>query len=215
MISLYIPGSTWLHRVPAGAKLLVMALISPLIFMVTQWPWLAVGLLLPLAIAASLGSAGLARLAGLRVLLPVVLGIGVIQAWMMSLDAALLSITRIMLMVMLADLITVTTPMQDMMQAMRPLLRPLEFLGLSPKKLSLAMALMIRFIPVLAAQWSAQREAWQARSHRNPKLRLVAPFVSLAMRRTDRVAESVAARSHAMSSGSVALSHSHIADRSR
>lgn len=201
MISLYLSEGTWLHRVPAGIKLIAIAVVSVLVLSTDQWPPLVFALSAAGLMAASLGSGGLRRVAGLRTLLPIIAAIGVLQAIFVSVDAALLSVLRISVMVMLADLVTITTPMQNMMLAIRPLLLPLKAFGVSPAKLSLAVALVIRFIPLLAAQWQAQRDAWRSRSARKPGLRLLVPFVAQALRRTDRVAESVAARSQAQTHG--------------
>lgn len=195
MISLYVSQVTWLHRIPAGIKLMAVAGVSVLVLSVDRWQPLAFVFVATCLLVASLGTAGIERVKSLRSLLPLIMGIGVLHAVVASVDAALLSVLRIMVMVMLADLVTVTTPMQDMMRAIQPLLMPLRGVGISPKRLSLAVALVIRFIPVLIAQWQAQRDAWCSRSDRKPRLQLLVPFISLALRRTDRIAESVAARS--------------------
>jgi biotin transport system permease protein len=127
-------------------------------------------------------------------MLPLILGLGVFQGLLMSWELAALSVTRLLLMIMLADLVTATTPMQEMMRVILPWLRPLQAIGLDPKKLSLAVALVIRFVPVLLAQWQAQGEAWSARSKRRPGFKLIAPFMNETLRRTDYIAEAIVSR---------------------
>jgi len=92
--------------------------------------------------------------------------------------------------------VTATTPTQAILNCVERLITPLcRYIGRDPRKISLAVALMIRFIPVLVSQWQAQREAWFARSNRKPSLRLLTPFVAQALSRTDQIAESLQARS--------------------
>jgi len=97
-------------------------------------------------------------------------------------------------MVMFADLITMTTPMQRMVDVLNLLLIPLDRIGNFRRQLALMAALMIRFIPLLAQQWQSQHLALRARTIRRPKLYLLAAFISQALRRTDQIAESIDAR---------------------
>lgn len=194
MISLYISSRTWLHNIPAGAKLAALAIASLSVLPVANWALLAIACTATTALYCSLGKPGIARLWGLRILLPLVLAIGFFQVLVMSWEAALLSIFRILFMVMLADLVSASTPMQDMMRVVLPLFTPFKLIGLKPKTLALSAALVIRFIPLLAAQWSAQSDAWRARSAKRPGFKLIIPFVSRALARTDQIAESIAAR---------------------
>jgi biotin transport system permease protein len=194
MISLYISSTTWLHRIPAGAKLAGLAIASVLVLPVGDWALLSIACTAAVAVYFSLGAPGVARLWSLRILLPLVLGIGLFQGLVMSWESALVSVFRILFMVMLADLVTASTPMQDMMRVVLPLVAPFKLIGLKPKTLALSVALVIRFIPVLAAQWAAQSDAWRARSGRRPGFKLIIPFISRALARTDQIAESIAAR---------------------
>jgi len=70
-------------------------------------------------------------------MLPLILGLGVFQGLLMSWELAALSVTRLLLMIMLADLVTATTPMQEMMRVILPWLRPLQVIGLDPKEVIL------------------------------------------------------------------------------
>ncbi|WVN42005.1 energy-coupling factor transporter transmembrane component T [beta proteobacterium MWH-UniP1] len=194
MISLYISQPTWLHKWRAGAKLLMLAACSIAVLPVGDWRVLLAGCAAVSLVYISLGRVGLNRWLALRALLFLILGLGVFQALVMTWQDGLLSVFRILFMVMLADLVTATTPMQDMIRAVMPVLKPLSVLGLKPDRLALAVALVIRFVPVLFAQWQSQSDAWRARSNRSPGIKLFAPFMSEALKRTDQIAESIAAR---------------------
>ena len=194
MISLYISQKTWLHQVPAGTKLLALAAISIVVLPVGNILFLALGGCVATGIYLSMGRPGTSRFVGLKAMLPLILGLGVFQGLLMSWELAALSVTRLLLMIMLADLVTATTPMQEMMRVILPWLRPLRVIGVDPKKLSLAVALVIRFVPVLLAQWQAQSEAWSARSKKRSGFKLIAPFMNETLRRTDHVAEAIVSR---------------------
>lgn len=194
MISLYISTHTWLHRWPAALKLSILVLGSMFCLSAHEWRWLLVGIVGLGGVYVSLGGPGRKRLIGLKSFVPLIAGLGLFQGLVMDWHLAMLSATRLLFMIMLADLVTVTTPMQNMLRAVAPILRPLRHFGLNPEKLALAVALVIRFIPLLLNQWQAQREAFMARSGRRPGLRLLIPFMAQALRRTDQIAESITAR---------------------
>lgn len=194
MISLYISKTTWLHRVPAWVKLASLMAASILALSIDTGAVLVLACLVAAALYAFMGRPGLDRLLGLRVVLPIVLALGVLQAWVMSIDQAVVSVARILLMIMLADLVSSTTSMQEMMRVIQPLFRPLSRLGMDVSRLPILVALVIRFVPVLIAQWQSQAEAWRARSLRRPWAAIIPPFLTMTLRRADHIAESLAAR---------------------
>jgi len=194
MISLYISKVTWLHRWPAGIKLALLALFSIAVLPMTDWRWLAAGCMGVAILMISLGPAGRSRLVGLRKLLPLVLAIGLFQMAITSWEAGLVSVLRIMLMVAAADLVTATTSMQALMKAVMPIFKPCQWFGFKPQRIALAVALAVRLIPLLFAQWQSQREAWLARSNRSPRLTLLSPLITQTLQRADHLAEALASR---------------------
>jgi biotin transport system permease protein len=97
-------------------------------------------------------------------------------------------------MLLLADLVSMTTTMSELMEVLAPALRVLRPLGVNPRKMALAVALVLRFVPVLLTRWRAREEAWRARSRRRVPPRLVAAFVADILQLADRVAEALDAR---------------------
>ncbi|CAH1653896.1 MULTISPECIES: energy-coupling factor transporter transmembrane protein EcfT [unclassified Chelatococcus] len=194
MISAYLARPTWLHRVPAGAKLIAVAAISIAVLPVSDWRLLMLGLCVVLSIYGTLGREALMHVTALKPLVPILVGIGLLQVWADSWEAAAVSILRIVLMVLAADLVTMTTTLRALMAAVEPVLRPLRLFGLDPERLSLAVALVLRFVPVLLALWQTREEAWRARSSRRRPLRLVANFVAETLVMADHVSESLDAR---------------------
>jgi biotin transport system permease protein len=194
VISSYLARPTWLHRVPAGPKLAAVAILSLLVLPIDDWRLLASGLAAVVLVYGTLGREALQRITTLRPLLPVIVAIGAIQGLAESWPAGAVSMLRLVLMVLVADLVTMTTTLRAMMGAIGPLLRPLRHVGLDPERLSLAVALVLRFVPVLLAQWQGREEAWRARTSRRMPLRLIALFVAETLVMADHVAESLDAR---------------------
>ena len=185
---------TWLHRVPAGVKLASLALLSVLLLPVGDWRIL-VGVSAMIAMVyAGFGRAGMARLSLLRPLLPLLVVVGGVQAASGGWNAGAIVTMRLLAMLLLADLVSMTTTMSALMEALAPVFRLLRPLGVNPRKLALAVALVLRFVPVLMTRWRAREEAWKARTHRRIPLRLLAAFVADILQLADRVAEALDAR---------------------
>lgn len=194
MISGYLARDSLLHRLPAGLKLAGLAVLTLALVPVTSPIVLGGALAAVIGVYGALGRDAVRRLAFLRSLMPLFLIIGFVHGLANDWWSAAGAVIRIVLMILLADLVTMTTTMQAMMDALAPVLRPLRVFGLDPRRLALAVALVLRFVPVLLEAWRARGEAWRARTGRRPSLRLVAPFLAEALRMADQVAESLDAR---------------------
>lgn len=187
-------SDTWLHRIPAGIKLGGLALLSLLLLPVDDWRILAGGLAIVLVTYAGCGRAGFARLALLRSLLPLLVIVGGVQALSSGWQAGVVVSLRLLVLLLLADLVSMTTTMSAMIEVLAPFFNLLRPLGVNPRKMALAVALVLRFVPVLLTRWRAREEAWKARTRRRVPVRLVAAFLADILQLADRVAESLDAR---------------------
>jgi biotin transport system permease protein len=194
MISLYLPERTWLHGIPAGWKLIALALVSLTVAPFDNLPLMAGLVAAVLALYASLGRAALAQIALLRPLWPLFLILLALHWWRGDVLLGAVVILRILAMVLLANAVTMTTRMDAMMDAVEPLLRPLSLIGVAPRAVALAVAMMIRFVPLLFALWEALNESWRARTGRRGGWRLLAPFCIQTLRMSHHTAEALAAR---------------------
>jgi biotin transport system permease protein len=185
---------TWLHRVPAGVKLAGLALLSVLLLPVGDCRILAGVLAMIAMVYAGFGRAGMARLKLLRPLLPLLVVVGGVQIPSGGWNAGAVVTMRLLTMLLLADLVSMTTTMSALMEVLAPVLRLLRPFGVNPRKMALAMALVLRFVPVLMTRWRAREEAWKARSHRRIPPRLVAAFVADILQLAGHVAEALDAR---------------------
>lgn len=191
---LYLPTQSWLHQLPAGLKLALLAATATGLTLFAQLSIVSVGLLLIILTYASLGRWALPALKPLKPLLWLILALFLLQAWSLGLSLAALISLRMLSLVLLAQLVTLTTRLDDLLYALTPVLRPLQALGVAPARIAFTMALVIRFIPVLLAQYSALKLAWQARGgHRRPWV-LLSPLLIQSLQLTEHVAQAIAAR---------------------
>lgn len=194
MISVYLPGSSWIHRTPVRLKLLALAAISMALLPVTDPIVLGAVFLGILALYATLGREGLRQVLLLRPLVSLLLIIFVLHGIGGSWLAGLTAVLRLVSMVLLANFVSVTTRMDDMLDAVQPIFYPLKAFGVSPRKPALAVTLVIRFAPVLLSIYSSLREAYQARTGKRGSWQLIAPFALQALKMSENVAEALTAR---------------------
>jgi biotin transport system permease protein len=207
MLSLYLSQRSWLHAIPANAKLLVL-LAASVLLLPAQNLWILGSSCIGVgSVYLSLGRPGRDRLAGLgRTLGPMLLFLGlfqwlaliVSQGWevgnVTGLVAASTSLSRLVVLILLADLVTLSTPTQELISALRPVLAPLRLIGLSPQRLSLAMALMLRWVNLLQKDWSSARTAFAARGCYRPKMKITGPVMHRAAQTAQNLSEALAAR---------------------
>jgi biotin transport system permease protein len=194
VIAVYLQGESWAHRLPAGLKLLTVALASLVLFQLSSvWVFLAL-LAAVLLCYASLGRAGLAQLKRLRGL-SFFLGFLLALHWVSgTLAEGVVILLRLVVMILAANFVSLTTRLDDMLEAVQPLFRPLELIGVSPRKPALGVALVLRFAPYMILVYGQLREAWQARTGSRNSWRLLAPFAIQSLAMSDHVAEALKAR---------------------
>lgn len=199
MISLTSPVRTRAHDWPAGAKLAALCLVSTGLFLLPDLAVQLAALGLVLVLYALPGPLFLrAGLRSLRVVLPFVVVLLIWHALIGELRAGILVVLRMVVLVGLANLLTMTTALEDLVELLSRILSPVRRLGVSTRPLELAIPLVLRFTPVLVARGGMLVEAWRARSRRRPGWRLVLPLMLLALDDADHVGEALRARGGAM-----------------
>jgi biotin transport system permease protein len=194
MIGLYQPGSSVLHRIRAGWKLLGLFLAVIWIVLLTA-PW-------QLGVAALLVATGfaLARIPWpvvWRQLWPMrwfVLAIAAFQVIFAGWDRAVMVCGSLLLTVAIAALVTLTTRVTAMLDVCRRLLGPLHRFGVDPDRVGLLLALTIRCVPLMAEIVGAVSEARKARGASFSVRALVVPSVVRALRRADAIGDALTAR---------------------
>ena len=194
MLTLTSPIDTWAHGLPAGPKMAALSLWTVLLFHLTTPVALSAALLATLALLISCGP-DFTRSA-LRLLIPLRPFLTVVALWTLLTGdpiGGLSVILRLITAILAANFVTMTTLLSQMIAVLTRLATPLRPI-LPPKALALAIALVVRFIPVMTQRLSDISDAFRARSPRRPGWRILVPAVLSALDDADRVAEALRAR---------------------
>ncbi len=102
--------------------------------------------------------------------------------------------TDLLALVLLATVLTITTAIDDLLDAVTRALGPLRRLGVDPERVGLAFALMIRAVPTTLDLAQQTRDAARARGlERDPRARLV-PLVIRSVAHARATGEALDAR---------------------
>ena len=194
MISLTSPLETWAHRIPAGIKLLALSALTAALFLFGPVV-LAIALLAVMTLYLTAGASFAAQGARhLRMLWPFLLLIAIWHGVTGQVQAGFSIALRLLAALALANFVTMTTRLTDMIAVLTWLLTPLRRLGLSTRAVELAIAMVLRFTPMLVENGQRLAMSWRARSRRKPGWRIVMPMAALALDDADHVAEALRAR---------------------
>jgi biotin transport system permease protein len=196
MLTLTFPVETRAHRLPATAKLGLIAALGLGIGMTSDPLLLALILLIVWAGFLPLGLTEARRLPRrLWPLWPFLLVIGGWHILRGTPETGLAVGLRMLTMAAAATLLLLTTRFDALVAAFSTLIRPLALMGLPVGRIALALALAVRFIPVLSQRADSLALAWRARSARKPRHRLFAPLALSAFDEADHAAEALRSRS--------------------
>ncbi|MDQ4500982.1 energy-coupling factor transporter transmembrane protein EcfT [Sinomonas sp. ASV322] len=190
----YVAGNSWLHRAPLWAKFLGVVAAGAASFVLLDWrvSATALGVVLLAWLSAGLGWRRLA--ASARLLAPLCLVLGAFQWWQLGPATAARIVLNLALCFVAAGLLTATVPLRTLLDAVARLARPFRRLGANPERFALAIAIMLRSIPVIAGAFDEVGEAARARGlERDVRARTV-PVVLSAVAYARRTGEALAAR---------------------
>lgn len=194
LVGTYQPGTSAVHRLPVGPKVLALAVFSLAVVLVRSMPASPVFLSLALA-AAALARVPLAALArALRGVLVLVVVLAAVQ-WLVNGPAKAVETTLDLLALALAALVlTSTTPVNAMLDAIVRWLGPLRRLGVAPERVALAFSLAIAALPGTLTLALETRDAARARGlGRHPRAYLT-PFVVRVVARAHETGDALHAR---------------------
>jgi biotin transport system permease protein len=191
MGSLYSDQPTWLHSVPAGLKLLVLAMLGIGLFAVQQWQVLLAATVVCVLVFASLGAAALrAR--------PLVVGVLVASAlvagfhvWMAQPLLAAVTVMRLLSATLMGIALTLTTRYSDLLHVFEWLLSPLQKLGVRTDRLALQLALMLRFTEQFFVVWRRLDESYRLRTGKAGGFKILAPLTIHMLVTARRVADTL------------------------
>ena len=197
ILSLYVPGDSPLHRLPAGAKLLILVAASSALFLVSGIPVHAGELLVVLA---------LYRVARLPLrdtvhqlrpafvfMVPIFLFHVFFTDWRFGLETVL----RIAVLLLLAVLVTLTTKLSDLIEVLEGVMRPLRHVGVNPAKTGMMLSMVIRLIPLMMREAGEILEAQRARGLDASAVALLVPLLIKTLKMADALGDAMEARGYA------------------
>lgn len=196
MLSLYVPGDSVVHRLPAGTKLLILFVGSVALFAI-EGIALHAGELL--AVACLFRVARLPWRDALYQLRPVLLFLVpiflfhvVLTDWVLGVATVL----RILVLLLLAVLVTLTTKLSDMIDVLERAARPLRHFGVNPSRVGMMLSLVIRFIPLMMREAGEILEAQRARGLDRSAIALLVPLLIKTLKMADDLADALDARGY-------------------
>ncbi|EJF82885.1 energy-coupling factor transporter transmembrane component T family protein [Candidatus Bartonella washoeensis] len=196
MIGLYLPKDTFIHRLKPEVKLVFLALCGTIIFTVSSLPVLSFFLLfvaLLYGVAKVPFNNVVKQLKSMSLFLVLIF---VFQVFFKSWFTGFEVILRFITLIFLASLVSLTTKVSDMINSVERGLRPFRCFGINPSKLSMALSLAIRFIPVVSEKFNEVREAQRARGFDTNIFALAMPLIIRTIKMASEVAEALDARSY-------------------
>ncbi|MFN4206165.1 MAG: energy-coupling factor transporter transmembrane component T family protein [Agrobacterium albertimagni] len=195
LTSLHVEGQSLLHRIPVKPKLIGLMAFGLGLYWVDHLLVLTVALI---ATGSLYLSTGVGVPEGFRRLKPVLFTIAflaLVNLLLLSPHEALVITLRLVAILFLAAAVTASTSIADFMAAVTDLARPLERLGLiKAADLGLALGLVLRFVPEIAARYEALKEAHAARGIPVKLSRMLGPLIISTLKDADRIAEAIDAR---------------------
>lgn len=193
-LGLYRPGTSPLHRPPASAKLAGLAVAGAGSVLVNTPAQTG------LFVAAALVLYPLARVPVrvlvdmVRPLLFVLVPLAVFQILFVGWARTTVLVGVILALVLLANLVTLTTRTTDLIDVVVALCRPLRRVGVDPVRVGLVLNLAIRCVPLMADLATEVRDAQRARGLEQSPRAFVVPLLVRALHRADDMGDALAAR---------------------
>lgn len=219
----YIETGSRIHRLDPRAKTLAMLLYMAAVFLVRSTAELVLLAVFSLAIMAMTRISFRTYLRSLRPLIFLMVfiflfhvlfdtggswsvNLGPVKLYSGGLQKGFLSVARMVLFVAYTAVLTLTTPPLLLTQALESLMKPLAFLRISPRKVTLMLTTALRFIPtvfeeaqkILRAQASRGMDLADQNLLNKARLliSLLVPVTAQAIRRAAELVDSMEARGY-------------------
>jgi len=194
LVGVYQPGTSLLHRLPVGAKMLGLGALSLSIVLVRSMPaaWVFLAVAVGLALLGRVRLATLARAA--RVILLMAVFVAALQWWWYGRDKAIETLVDLVALSIGAVVVSATTPVNAMLDAFIRWISPLRRVGVDPDRVALTVGLAIQALPGTIALALETRDAARARGlGRHPRAYLT-PFVIRVVARAHETGDALHAR---------------------
>ena len=190
-----IEGDSPLHRLPVRGKLVLLFVAAIGLFILSDLRLLVPALALCAALYLSTGIGLGNAFRRTRLVLFTVLILAGANYLFHSLHEAVVVFCRLSALVLLAAAVTATTGISAFMDEITRLLTPLERFGfVQAADVSLAVGLVIRFVPEIFARYQDIADAHRARGLPVRPLTTLVPLIILTLKDADTIAMAIDAR---------------------
>ncbi|UVJ37696.1 energy-coupling factor transporter transmembrane protein EcfT [Arthrobacter sp. CJ23] len=179
LIANYVRGNSVVHRTPLWLKFLLVAGCGTASFLIVDW-LVSAAVLAVMCGLFLLTGAGAGRLwRAVWMVAPILIVIGLFQWWQLGGPTAARIVLNVLVCVVAASVLTATTPVQDLLDGVVSLAKPLKRFGADPERFALTIAVMLRSIPFIAGAFSDVRDSARARGlERNPRALVLPVFIT-------------------------------------
>jgi biotin transport system permease protein len=191
MGSLYSDHPTWLHRVPAGVKLAFLALLGAGVFFTYDLTVLVTSAICCVLVFASLGKSTWRAKPLLIGLVFASVLIGLFHLYMQQPMVGAISVLRLLSTTLMGIALTLTTRYTDLLGVLEWLLAPVHRFGVAPERLSLQVALMLRFTEHFFVVWRRLDDAHRLRTGKAGGFKILAPLTIHMLVAARRVADTL------------------------
>ncbi|MEK1866275.1 MAG: energy-coupling factor transporter transmembrane protein EcfT [Ensifer adhaerens] len=195
LTSLHIEGNSLLHRLPVRVKLMALVASSIGLFLSASLAVQAIAFIVAAALYLSAGLTPKEALKRVGFVFLTIFFLAAVNLFYLSVAEVATLTLRLMALVLFAAAVTATTTISAFMDEITILLSPLERLGwLKGADVSLALGLVLRFVPDIFARYQAIREAHRARGLPVRPLTIIGPLIILTLKDADTIAAAIDAR---------------------
>jgi len=216
----YIPGNSILHRLDPRTKIFWTILLMTATFLIDSWAeYLMMGLftlmlLLISGIPLKQSVKGVKPLLFILIITAIlnifftsgtpIFAIGPVKVTYEGIFAAIKLFLRLLMLVITASLVTITTTPMTMTDGIEKLLKPLERIGVPAHEIAMMMSIALRFIPTLLDETNRIMKAQASRgadfdtgsifSRIKSFIPVLVPLFVSAFKRADELAEAMESR---------------------
>jgi len=231
----YIPGNSILHRLDPRTKIFWTILLMAATFLIDSWAeYLMMGLFTLMLMLIS-GVPIRQSVKGIKPLLFIliftavlnifftggtpILAIGPVKVTYEGIFAAIKLFLRLVMLVITASLVTITTTPMTMTDGIEKLLKPFEKIGVPAHEIAMMMSIALRFIPTLLDETNRIMKAQASRganfdtgsifSRIKSFIPVLVPLFVSAFKRADELAEAMESRCYRGGKGRTRLKEIH------
>ncbi|WP_424447130.1 energy-coupling factor transporter transmembrane component T family protein [Microbacterium arborescens] len=195
MLTLFRPGTRGWHRLPAGPKAVLVLGMVMTVSLLPASPATAAGAVILCVACYAVPGTGWRELArqtwALRWLVVVALA-G--QAVFLGIEPALVGTVRILVAILLAALLALTTPVSELLDLFERVLGPARVVGVDAARVSLLLVVALGSVPTLARIARDVRDAHRARGAGGGVRSSALAFIVLALKHADELGDALTAR---------------------